>query len=461
MPEAFGVADPPPFPAESKDETKVGLVGCATVLFASGIGTGVLVLPYAMRAVGYQVMLALMFAGAMLSGITTTALFLATNRRYRPAFSTADNRPEQPLVEVPTVSSGSSLGLPGSPNGADIARKISKDVAKVGMIGTNSIHPEQQLSDGADISYAKLLVQATRPQMAFALDFVMFTSCFGATVSYFIFIAGFLRTFPGWPLSAPTTIVLLGAVLYPLGVPKTVGVISRLGNLSLAAMIALASGIVYRAGSLAPERESPIHAVAPDWIANAPQVVCINLFAFSWHINAVPTAAALYQPTTARCFSVAFGAATAVMVVYSIIAYSAYVSFGDATLDNIVVMYPIDDPVFIVIRCFLVGSVSSALVAHLFPARNTLLSLFSLPPTFFYRVTITGLYVALCTFSAILFPEVKDLIGFCGGIFATLLCILFPTIIARLVAPKVVFRISMVVVLPFCCFLFAAAVGLI
>ena len=77
------------------------------------------------------------------------------------------------------------------------------------------------------------------------------------------------------------------------------------------------------------------------------------------------------------------------------------VSFGDATLDNIVVMYPIDDPVFIVIRCFLVGSVSSALVAHLFPARNTLLSLFSLPPTFFYRVTITGLYVALCTFSAI------------------------------------------------------------
>jgi amino acid permease len=226
-------------------------------------------------------------------------------------------------------------------------------------------------------------------------------------------------------------------------------------------MVALASGIVYRAGPLAEERVAPIHAVSPDAVANFPQVICICLFAFSWHINAVPTGAALSNPTPARCFFVAFGAAGAVMVVYAIIAFSAYVSFGDDTQDNVVVMYSSDDPVFIVIRAFLVGSVSSALVAHLFPARNTLLSMFSLRPTFVNRVVITAGYVALCTFSAILVPEVKDLIGFCGGMFATLLCVLFPTLISRMVLPKMVWRIAMVVVVPFSGFLFSAALGLV
>jgi amino acid permease len=204
-----------------------------------------------------------------------------------------------------------------------------------------------------------------------------------------------------------------------------------------------------------------MHAVTPDAAKNIPQVMCICLFAFSWHINAVPTGAALRNPTPARCLKVAFGAAIAVMVVYSIIAYSAYVSFGDLTQDNVVVMYPSDDPVFTVIRVFLVGSVSSALVAHLFPARNTLLSVFKLQQTFLNRAVLTAVYVALCTFCAILVPEVKDLIGFCGGMFATMLCVLFPALISRMVIPKSVWRCLMVVVVPFCGFLFAAAFGLV
>merc|ERR1719421_1868561 len=207
----------------------------------------------------------------MLSGITTTALFLATNRSYWSSDTAVE--PEQPLVEVPMVPSVDFISGEG----------------KVQLMPSH---------DGSEeMTYASLLVEATRPQMAYVLDFVMFTSCFGATVSYFIFLAGFLRTFPGWPLGAPPTIVLLGVVLYPLGVPKTVGVISKLGNLSLAAMIALASGIVYRAGPLAEERAAPMYAVTPDVVANAPQVMCICLFAFSWHINAVPTGAALSNPT--------------------------------------------------------------------------------------------------------------------------------------------------------------------
>jgi hypothetical protein len=90
-----------------------------------------------------------------------------------------------------------------------------------------------------------------------------------------------------------------------------------------------------------------------------------------------------------------------------------------------------------------------------------LLSVFKLQQTFLNRSVITAVYVALCTFTAILVPEVKDLIGFCGGMFATMLCVLFPALIARLVAPLIVWRIVMVVVVPFAGFLFCAAFGVI
>merc|ERR1711904_549783 len=112
------------------------------------------------------------------------------------------------------------------------------------------------------------------------------------------------------------------------------------------AMIALSCGTLYRAARLASKRKSAIHAVAPDALVNLPWVICLAVFAFGVHVNGVSAAAALQEPTCARCCAVSFGAAAGLLVVYSVVGFAGYASFGDPVQDNLAVMYPADDHLF-------------------------------------------------------------------------------------------------------------------
>merc|ERR1719506_3310846 len=82
----------------------------------------------------------------------------------------------------------------------------------------------------------------------------------------------------------------------------------------------------------------------------------------------------------------------------------------------------------------------------------------SLSPTFANRLAVGAGYVGSCVLCAIRVPQLKTLITLSGGTCATLLCVVFPTLIARTVFTRTAWRLSILVVFPLSVFLFVAAV---
>jgi amino acid permease len=302
-----------------------GLVSTALVLLTSGIGTGVLVLPYAMKSVGYVVLMALLFGGSLVSFFTTLVLFIA---------ATSDAAPR-----------------------TDIELALTKGTAQ----GTGHSETLEARSE----TYSGLVVKNSAPSVGVVLDSVFIFHGLGTAVGYFIFLAGFLTTFPFWPIKdTKTTIFILAAAEFPCILGRTASILSKLGSFSVTAMVMLIIGIMFRAPELAEARTTPIDAVAEGWLGKIPETLCIAVFAFQWQNTSVHAANLLRDPTPRRCAICIGGATTLLLGIYAVVAGSAYVSFGRSTEGNIVLMYPEEDPIFVVIRGCLILSVGACRCKH-------------------------------------------------------------------------------------------------
>jgi amino acid permease len=392
---------------------QVGVTSCALSLLASGIGTGVLVVPYAMRSVGWGLMFTMTLVGAVISGMTTFILFLA---------ATQDAQKE---IELP-------------------------------------LQGREAEQNARTVTYPELLVQNTSKTMGAVLDGVFVCQGIGTAVGNFIFINSFLQSLPGWPFPDRAMTIRLNALaLFPLAIGKSAGVIARLGTFSVASILLLCFGILYRAPAVVAKGVVPIHMVAEGWYPKLPETLCLAVFAFHWHNTSVHSANLLASPTPRRCAIVVGGATGLLFIMYMIVAGAAYYSFGDTTQDNIVTMYDDSDPLFLAIRCILTLSVSTCMTANIYPARDSILLRLKLGSSMLSRMTVSALLLIGSSSIAIRVPQVKDVVSLVGGTLCASMMLIFPAAIARCLVPENVWKCGVALAVPFITYIELGGLGLI
>merc|ERR1719487_771201 len=120
-------------------------------------------------------------------------------------------------------------------------------------------------------TYSGLVVKNSAPWVGVLLDSVFIFHGLGTAVGYFLFLAGFLTTFPFWPIKdTKTTIFILAAVEFPCVLGRTASILSKLGSFSVTAMAMLIIGIVFRAPELAATRATPMDPASEGWVGRLP-----------------------------------------------------------------------------------------------------------------------------------------------------------------------------------------------
>lgn len=399
---------------------------CVAVLCATAIGTGVLVLPKTMAAVGILPALLILTLAAAVSAISTYTIFRAV---------------------------ASQQG----------ARAIeAKDMS------------EELLHDSAVsarmITYADLLELATAPWVGAVLDVILIVYGHGSLVTYFLFITDFVHQIgPGdfvWPLSKTITIVALAAIVYVPTLPARVTVLSRLSFVVLVSLVTLTFGVAVNMPHAMAMRVTPVRTVGE--LQYAPEVLCVAVFAMMWHTNAVGVARDLDNPTPARCAVTAIAGAGSIVVIYAICAVMGYLSWGDAVSSDIVAMYPRNDALFTVIRVLLSCSLLLVIPVNIFPIRESIFGLVRKvavvapgEPGFVARALCSAGVVVLSAVIAIVYPDVVEIISLLGGLLATCLCVIFPALISRLILSQRAWKCALVAAAVLTVLLWSSAVHLI
>lgn len=423
-----------------ENDGEMSLVGGMMVLLSTGIGTGVLVLPKAMAAVGYAPMVGALVLGSLVSAFTTWILFLAV-ARYRRA-SLREACLNDKLLETDPK----------------IRPRLDSDFVGA-AIQTN----------GCDsCSYSDLLAVALPPWSSVVLDVALIIYGIGACTTYFLFVSNFVHKFDFWPseLTQNRTIVLMGFVVFPLTLPSSVAGLARLAPISSIALVLMVVGIWIREPEASASRTAPVEAFAD--LQRMPAVCCICIYAFMWHTNCVGVARELNNPTSTRCAIVALGGATLLGLVYACIAFGGYLSWGENLLhaNSVVEMYSNDDPLFIVIRVALTCGLMVGTPLNYYPVRESCAGLvrffkpdYTLSAT--HRVLWGGSLVVFSVFIAIEFPDVVKIITTLGGTLAAFVMIIFPACIAKVVFSPKMWLLSLVLCLALGLFLNLAACGII
>mmetsp|Transcript_7608 Transcript_7608/g.17472 ORF Transcript_7608/g.17472 Transcript_7608/m.17472 type:complete len:493 (+) Transcript_7608:63-1541(+) len=468
------------------------------LLLAAGIGSGVMVLPRAMAAVGPELMITSFIIGWMISSLTTWILFSAVvEARSQPelimSVSSRLLSASSPRLLValgveandPQATNPSGTGDPISPSshtqplmsppgGSSMERRRStsfydyKDIkGKKGKTAPPLPGP----------SYADLVSMASAPMWMTVLDLVLLVHQQLALTVYFLFISQFIAKLPlPHPFSAlppAYTIPVIALLATPLAQLDSVGGLARLASISPAVLFLMMISIVYRWHVPEPHMvkdEGPGH---PD--AHAfPAVFCIAVFSFMWHTNCVTVARELKDPSPSRCLLVVLTATTVLLVAYIAVAYFGYLTFGQklCSVPTIMMLYEVHDTPFMLVRFGLSISLFVAIPLNVYPVRESVLSLLKPSPTqpsalyqkaMTHQGALSAVLVCIPAVAAYLFQDVVTQIITCiGGSLVSLLMIGFPVVIvSRLVMrEQVVFWLQLPAIF-IVLFLMLASLGLV
>lgn len=440
-----------------------------TLLLASGIGSGVLVIPRAMASVGYIPAALYFFIGALVSGATTWVLSLAvlevrriwleeelkhplhsSERDRRNQMHLAVERYGSPTTWRDTQQQPDDLLSPMTPS---IRRSTSfRDfVTKVGP------------------SYGDLVERATPecPWVSSTLDCVLFLHNTLALTVYFLFVSeSYERLGWMWPLNRfgePYTHVLTifwtafwGCLLSTL---PTVGALARWANASPFVLWLMMGSIWFEwlfNWHEQDEQQEP-ETYVEDWLERSPSVLCIAVFASFWHTNCVAIAREFQNPTKLRLCVLSFASAFLLGLLYYFLAVGGYFTFGAKllTAPNIVTLYGQADPFFIAVRLGLAFSLTIAIPLNVFPIRESVenMQLFRKLPTGIRRRLlgpatdpkmqatreheIVGVTLVLIPMIlSLCFRNVVQLITILGGSLVSLMMIVFPCIVFRMICPS-------------------------
>ncbi|CAK9097398.1 unnamed protein product [Durusdinium trenchii] len=327
-------------------------------------------------------------------------------------------------------------------------------------------------------SYGDLVEKATNDVFPFAstiLDCVLFFHNTLALTVYFLFVSESLERISFWPANSKhlgepyahvVTILWTALVGCWLSTWPTIGRLARLANSSPAVLWLMMFSIWMEC----PFGPFPIHredirphvelreplaaAFADDWVRRSPAVLCIVVFASFWHTNCVAVAREFHDATPTRLLALSFTSSSLLGLLYYLIAWGGYITWGERLLHapNIVSLYSPENPAFICVRAGLAFSLSIAIPLNVFPIRESVQNMrpFDKMPKALRRILlgtdprtranreheILGVILVLIPMTlSLCFSNVVQLITFLGGSLVSLLMIVFPCIVFRLVAP--------------------------
>ncbi|CAJ1403591.1 unnamed protein product [Effrenium voratum] len=433
---------------------------CMMLLLASGIGSGVLVLPRAMAAVGWEVMLGCLIIAFVISGTTTYILALGVLEVRRRWMEEDLRKPLHPERHMAHTSWLDVANEPVSPSSSPHIHRSSswRDMAE----------PEPKRIGP---SYADLL-EAASPEcpetIATLMDVVLLCHNQLALVVYHLFVAQSLEPF----LNHRICIILgTGSLGCYLSTSPTVTSLSRLANISpfvlVFLMCAIAGDYVWNGAG----RDVDIAAVHD--LEKAPAAICISVFAFFWHTNCVAVVRELRHPTPPRLCALAYGSAFTLGLLYFLLALAGYASWGPQLLrvPTILSMYSLSSLAFDVARVLLAISLAIAIPLNVYPIRESVQNLLErflwkrrrltfLQP-YCQHKTLGCLLVMIPMFTSIFFDNVVQVITIIGGSLVSLMMIPFPSLVFRLAFPNypLIWRVLFICSILLTTFLASASVG--
>ena len=205
-----------------------------------------------------------------------------------------------------------------------------------------------------------------------------------------------------------------------------------------------------------------------------------EVFASFWHTNCVAIAREFNNPTKKRLFALSFTSAFLLGLLYYFLAFGGYFTFGAKllTAPNIVTLYGQDDPFFTAVRLGLAFSLTIAIPLNVFPIRESVenMQLFRKLPTAVRRRLlgpatmqasreheIVGVTLVLIPMIlSLAFRNVVQLITILGGSLVSLMMIVFPCIVLRMICPSLLlWRTTLMFGISFASFLALASWGFV
>lgn len=311
------------------------------------------------------------------------------------------------------------------------------------------------VQDGCE-SFAKLLAYHTGPKSQPLLDAMLSIYGNGSMIAYFIFLGDFLPKLmsdfgatAGWLLDRPMLLGFAALLVLPVTLQKKMGILAKITPIALLALAYTSVVIFVKAPGYYKENhakgESPAMTVM-SW--NIFKATSICIFAYNCHMNVVPVACRLKEPSRKRIIAVCSAAVAIQAVFYVLIAVSGYLSFMSGTQQDILQSFPHDDGFLAVSRFLLTCSIlvgipvndhptiqSTVDCIRYFtrPANSPLLSPNSAqaqaPPNPWLRSVIAVLCVFLQFFMAWKVPKVAAVISLLGATCGTVMMFVIPAIV--------------------------------
>lgn len=299
----------------------------------------------------------------------------------------------------------------------------------------------------------------------------------GAMIAYFILLGDFL---PSLARSAslqlgmelPLTgalrtrcILLTLVVVIPLSVPKKLSALRYATPASLAAILMTAMTVLVNSPDLYEQNVGQQGFGEVEWFRldwSFFKAFSIFLFAYNGHLNVVPVAMELQRPSSERIWKANLRVAMLLLVFYSLIGAGGYLSFFQATEQNILVNYETSTLTLLckfLLSCTLLVSIPT----YLNPTVRSAQSLFQacarsreanvgpllsarmaphLSPTSSpqsgegvpanseaLRCICSALCMCITVTTAVFVPNVADVMGFLGASVGTVLMMVLPAIV--------------------------------
>ncbi|EER08971.1 transmembrane amino acid transporter, putative [Perkinsus marinus ATCC 50983] len=309
-------------------------------------------------------------------------------------------------------------------------------------------------------SYGSLLGYCAGKWVAPVLDIILFFYGMGAVIAYFILLGDFLPAL--FQLVGVTvasrTICMVGAAAFavPLVLPRRLSALQYVSPVATFSLILTAAITMVKArgqASLLPP-EAPMDLLIFGW----PLLKCftITLFAYICHMNVVPVAGELVDPTPTRVLKVTSRVAFVQLSFYIVIGVAGYISFSHLTNQNYITNYSSGDVLISLCRLSLSCSLLFSLPINTNPTAKAAVHFFQSVRELMAdsrgdnllgrrrvlssadvenaseratRIFFSFFVLAVTLTIAILVPGVADVVSLLGGSLGTIIMIICPVYI--------------------------------
>mmetsp|Transcript_103121 Transcript_103121/g.291605 ORF Transcript_103121/g.291605 Transcript_103121/m.291605 type:complete len:471 (-) Transcript_103121:134-1546(-) len=321
---------------------------------------------------------------------------------------------------------------------------------------------------------ASLLACCVGPWSRPAMDVLLVLYGNGALIAYFVLLGDFVpaivmdfgaqewlpAVFRSPGVLRQWCILSTLVVVVPLCMPKKLSSLRYASPVALLAILVTAAMILAKApASHAATEEVDTGGVmwaAVDW--SLLKAFGILLFAFNCHLNVIPVAAELEDPSDARIVKVSLRVVVVELVFYGLISVGGYLSFLGTTAPNILLNYGASAVVTtcrVLLSCTLLVAIPTNVVPTVRSGQGLLEvcaracrasreaeePLLDLQPTSPHggdasRLLVTAIFLCVDVIAAILVPNVADVMGFIGATAGTLLMMVLPLLVLFKATPE-------------------------